>query len=428
VSAPEQLGRLRRIRRIGAGGFATVWLYRDDELDSDVAVKCLADNWAGDPGIRERFLAESRLLRRARSAHVVHVHDVGVTDGDTPYFVMSYADAGSVADLVRPGVGVGPDELVDVVTQAAEGLAALHAVGIVHRDIKPANLLLASDTAGGRRLMVADLGVAKAITPDSAVTRSVGTPSFMAPEQMDDSADIDARADVYALGAVAWALLTGQTPPARRFPGERPAPVTSLRAVPPAVDEVVTRAMEPDPGQRWPDVRSFARALADACRGVTPPPAPVAPPAAAHPLSTPQSAPPAPGSRRRVPIAVLATVAALAVALAAALGFLLLRGGGSSDDYKDAFEEAGVDYVTALQEDRCDDAAAYNSGFAGSGDTCPQKNLHVRLAQCLDVDGPIRVDMIGEDRARVVFVKQGYVEMIRGQNTLFRAGFMVASC
>jgi hypothetical protein len=129
-----------------------------------------------------------------------------------------------------------------------------------------------------------------------------------------------------------------------------------------------------------------------------------------------------------VPIAVLATVAALAVALAAALGFLLLRGGGSSDDYKDAFEEAGVDYVTALQEGRCGDAAAYNSGFAGSGDTCPQKNLHVRLAQCLDVDGPIRVDMIGEDRARVVFVKQGYVEMIRGQNTLFRAGFMVASC
>ncbi|MFC4783584.1 protein kinase domain-containing protein [Nocardioides sp. MAHUQ-72] len=99
MSAPEQLGRLRRIRRIGAGGFATVWLYRDDELDSDVAVKCLADNWAGDPEIRERFLAESRLLRRARSPHVVHVHDVGVTDGDTPYFVMSYADDGSVADL-----------------------------------------------------------------------------------------------------------------------------------------------------------------------------------------------------------------------------------------------------------------------------------------------------------------------------------------
>jgi hypothetical protein len=419
VSAPEQLGRLRRIRRIGAGGFATVWLYRDDELDSDVAVKCLADNWAGDPGTRERFLAESRLLRRARSAHVVHVHDVGVTDGDTPYFVMSYADGGSVADLVRPGVGVGPDELVDVVTQAAEGLAALHAVGIVHRDIKPANLLLTSDSSGGRRLMVADLGVAKAITPDSGVTRSVGTPSYMAPEQMDDTAVIDARADVYALGAVAWALLTGQPPRARRSPGERPAPVSSLRVVPPAVDEVVARAMEPEPGHRWPDVRSFAGALADACRGVTPPPAPAAPTAPPPPERRP---------RRRAPAPALAIVAALAVVLAVALGIVLLRGGAAGgDDYKEAFEEAGIDYVTGLQR-RCEDTPNAAEAQKSHGACDVENNLHLRLAQCLDVDGPVRVEMIGENRARVVFVDQGYVEMIRGENTLFRPGFMVASC
>ncbi|MFC4783585.1 serine/threonine-protein kinase [Nocardioides sp. MAHUQ-72] len=319
-----------------------------------------------------------------------------------------------------------------MVTQAAEGLAALHAVGIVHRDIKPANLLLASDSSGARRLMVADLGVAKAITPDSGVTRSVGTPSYMAPEQMDDAAVIDARADVYALGAVAWALLTGQPPRARRFPGERPAPVTTLRAVPPAVDQVVIRAMEPDPDHRWPDVRSFARALTDACRGVAPPPAPAptTQPAAAPPASGAPAAPARDGGRHRPGTAVLASVAALAVVLAVALGVVLLRGGaGGSDDYKDAFKEAGLDYVSALQDRRCADAAPYDPDLTDPEDVCdPDKNSHLELAKCLDVDGPVRVDMIGENRARVVFVDQGYVEMIRGEDTLFRAGFMVGSC
>ena len=88
MSLPEQLGRLRRIRRLGAGGFATVWLYHDDELASDVAVKALADNWAQRYDIRERFLEEARILRRADSDHVVRVYDIGEEDG-TPYFVMS---------------------------------------------------------------------------------------------------------------------------------------------------------------------------------------------------------------------------------------------------------------------------------------------------------------------------------------------------
>lgn len=83
VSLPETLGRLRRIRRIGAGGFASVWLYRDDELDSFVAVKALADNWAQQLDVRERFLKEARLLRAADSAHVVQVHDLGETEDGT---------------------------------------------------------------------------------------------------------------------------------------------------------------------------------------------------------------------------------------------------------------------------------------------------------------------------------------------------------
>ncbi len=158
MPAPQTLGRLRRIRRLGSGGFATVWLYRDEQLDSLVAVKVLADIWSERADIRERFVEEARILRRADSDHVVRVHDIGETDDGIPYFVMTYADQGTVMDLINDGPLPHLDEAVDLVTQAAEGLAVLHAQGIIHRDIKPQNLLLRSDDQHGRRLLIADLG------------------------------------------------------------------------------------------------------------------------------------------------------------------------------------------------------------------------------------------------------------------------------
>ena len=181
MSLPARLGRLRQVERLGVGGFASVWLYHDDELDSDVAVKALADNWAQRLDIRDRFLQEARILRRADSDHVVRVYDVGEVDG-TPYFVMTYADLGTVADLLeRERSTAHCDRTLDLVTQAGAGLAVLHHQGSIHRDIKPANLLLRSDGDGGARLMVADLGVAKAILHASGLTHVVGTPAYMAP-------------------------------------------------------------------------------------------------------------------------------------------------------------------------------------------------------------------------------------------------------
>ena len=137
------------------GGFATVWLYHDDDLRSDVAVKALAENWAQRLDIRERFLEEARILRAADSDHVVRVYDIGEADG-TPYFVMTYADKGSLAKVVTPGQPVDPALVVDLVCQAGEGVAVLHAQGVIHRDIKPPNLLAAQPrgrrqpAAGGR--------------------------------------------------------------------------------------------------------------------------------------------------------------------------------------------------------------------------------------------------------------------------------------
>ena len=126
---PERLGRLQRVSRLGSGGFATVWLYRDETLDSLVAVKALAENWAQRADVSDRFLEEARVLRRADSDHVVRVYDIG-EDGDRPYFVMSYADKGTVGDLIARAP-LPAQEVADVVWQAAQGLDVLHRMGIV---------------------------------------------------------------------------------------------------------------------------------------------------------------------------------------------------------------------------------------------------------------------------------------------------------
>jgi serine/threonine protein kinase len=262
VSLPPRLGRLRQVERLGVGGFASVWLYRDDELQSDVAVKALADNWAQRLDIRDRFLQEARILRRADSDYVVRVYDVGEVEG-TPYFVMSYADRGTVANLLEREHSVSLDRTLDLVSQAGAGLAVLHAQGSIHRDIKPANLLLRSD-ASGQRLMVADLGVAKAMLHASGLTHVVGTPAYMAPEQATGGG-VDERADVYALAAVAYQLLTGEIAHSGTIAElaqlHSPPPPSHVADLPESVDEVVLRGLAPDRDDRWPTVRSFVNAF-----------------------------------------------------------------------------------------------------------------------------------------------------------------------
>lgn len=245
------------------GGFATVWRYHDAELRSDVAVKALADNWAQRLDVRERFLEEARILRQADSDHIVRVYDVGEADG-TPYFVMTYADLGSLADLLEREPRLDGATVLDLVTQAGAGLAVLHEQGVVHRDIKPQNLLLRSGGSAGPRLLVADLGVAKAMLHASGLTQVVGTPAYMAPEQAV-GVGVDTRADVHALGAVTYQLLTGRLARdgsvGELVHATLPPPPSSLADLPDAVDDVLLRALEPAPADRWPDVTSYVAAL-----------------------------------------------------------------------------------------------------------------------------------------------------------------------
>jgi serine/threonine protein kinase len=327
---PARLGRYAVRRRIGSGGFATVWLAYDEQLDSPVAIKVLAENWTEDSHVRQRFLEEGRYLRKVESPHVVTVYDAGSLDDDRPYLVMSYADQGTLADRLEVE-GLTVPQACEVVRQVGEGLAALHQRGVLHRDIKPANVLFRTvDASNGSadafqvRAMVADLGLGKALDVSSRLTMIAGTPSFVAPEQAQGE-HLDARADQFSLAALAYLLLTGRPPYAHSSlsAAASPAPPTPMstedRPFPPAVEDVVRRGLAADRQDRYPDVLAFVAALREALGegGVGALPQRWVPvdPELTQPGNKPSLVPeagdlpaPVPPKRRRWPAAVLGAV------------------------------------------------------------------------------------------------------------------------
>ncbi|WP_338087751.1 serine/threonine-protein kinase [Nocardioides lijunqiniae] len=345
MSIPSRIGRYAVTRRIGAGGFATVWLAYDEQLDSPVAVKVLADNWTEDHQVRQRFLEEGRYLRRVESPHVVTVYDAGELDDGRPYLVMTYADQGTLADRLEVD-GLTTRQAVEVVRQVAAGLQALHDRDILHRDVKPANVLFRTADRD-IRAMVGDLGLGKALDVSSRLTMVAGTPSYVAPEQAQAEAP-DARADQYSLGVLTYLLLAARPPyrhadlTAAATPGPPPSLSTEERPVPDAVEAVVARALSLDREDRFDTVTDFADALTAAYGdeagdprqlarpwlpldpeltqpGARPAPSPALPASSTRPGGPPA----APGRRRR--LVALGGAAALVVGATAGAGLGLLQ-------------------------------------------------------------------------------------------------------
>ncbi|MEV6282471.1 serine/threonine-protein kinase [Kribbella sp. NPDC051770] len=270
----DAIGRYRLQSKIGAGAFATVWRGYDDDLDVDVAVKVLADNWASRADVRERFLSEARLMRRIASDRVVRVFDLGALDDGRPYFVMDYVGGGTLADVLAAGP-LDPADALWWGADLAHAVAALHDEGVVHRDITPANLLLrpsgGNESGGGtHRIVLADLGLAKRAAEASGLTEAVGTPSYMAPEQGRGDGGFDERADVYAVGAVTYALLTGRAPfvassitdVVGRDPDQDPPSLQPLlHDAVGQVDELLSRALAYRVGDRWAQAHTLAERL-----------------------------------------------------------------------------------------------------------------------------------------------------------------------
>ncbi|MFJ3305313.1 serine/threonine-protein kinase [Streptomyces sp. NPDC086549] len=257
MQSPERIGRYRLERPLGSGAFGTVWLAHDDVLQAPVAVKVLADNWSHRLDIRDRFLSEARLLRKADSNRVVQVYDIGELPDGRPYFVMEYADAGTLADRLATGPLPVPEAL-RLTALAARSAAALHEAGIVHRDIKPSNILLRTAPGGVHRVLLADLGLAKSLAQASGLTLAAGSAGYQPPEQAQPGAGLDARADVYSLGAVGYELVTGTVPGA---PGRVVGPERLRPDLGDGVRRALMRALEPDRERRWPGAEVFAAEL-----------------------------------------------------------------------------------------------------------------------------------------------------------------------
>jgi tRNA A-37 threonylcarbamoyl transferase component Bud32 len=307
-------GRYELQDRLGHGGMATVYRARDAKLDREVAIKLLADNFAGDEELRKRFSREARLAARLDHPNVVQVFDVGEED-ERPFIVMEHVEGGTVGDrLKRRGRSLATNEGVQLLCQLCDGLGHAHSKKLVHRDIKPQNLLIRESDGC---LKITDFGIARAAEETTRLThpgKVIGTDRYMAPEQLADGR-ITPAADVYACGVVADELLPQSRPPELR--------------------EIIERCLREDPGDRFSDARALGEALAavdgngsaGTVRRIRAGGAPtkVLPPTGGRTMSWPAPTRRLPLGRRRG--RALAAIAALAVA--AAIAVIALGSGGS---------------------------------------------------------------------------------------------------
>ncbi|MEX2550546.1 MAG: protein kinase [Nitriliruptoraceae bacterium] len=253
---------------IASGGAAIVWRAFDDNLSRTVAIKLLHPHHANDRTVVERFERESRAAAQLNHPNAVRIYDTGRED-DLVYLVMEHVDGPSLKDVLATAEQLDPVTVAALGEQVAAALGEAHQHGLVHRDVKPANILIAADGT----VKVTDFGIAKALSSTDATLTTpgtvVGTAAYVAPEQLED-AEVDPRADIYALGVVLHECLTGR--PA--FSGDTPTataamrlthdllPPRQLRAdVPRALDDVVVRATRRDRGDRYTDGGAMAAAL-----------------------------------------------------------------------------------------------------------------------------------------------------------------------
>ena len=246
--------RYRMIARIGRGGMGDVWRADDLVLGTPVALKLIHS--AGTEA-RRQIIHEVRLARQITHPAVCRVFDVGEDQGRV-FLSMELVEGEDLATLLKHAGRLPSEKVVDIARQLCEGLAAAHARGVLHRDLKPANVLVDNDG----RVRITDFGIA-VTQHDSRRPALVGTPAYMAPEQLKPGARLSECTDLYALGLILYELLTGEHP-FDRTPGARtvpPAPSTRVPSVDPALDRAIVQTLEPDPEDRPGSVAELAALL-----------------------------------------------------------------------------------------------------------------------------------------------------------------------
>jgi serine/threonine-protein kinase len=265
-------------RVLGAGGMGVVVAARHQTLGQKVALKFLLPKALESSGARDRFLREARAAAGIKSEHVARVLDVGTLETGAPFIVMEHLDGCDLRELLERDGPLAPELAVDYVLQASEALAEAHSLGIVHRDLKPANLFLARRAEGSPFVKVLDFGISKALTAesvsgDAALTRTdavLGSPAYMAPEQIRSAKSVDTRTDIWALGVILYELLA-DAPPfdadnlatlSAQICIDPPVPIQKRRSgIPSDLASVIDRCLAKEPSDRYRDLGELARAL-----------------------------------------------------------------------------------------------------------------------------------------------------------------------
>jgi predicted Ser/Thr protein kinase len=268
--------QLELLSLLGKGGMGAVYKARQPALDRVVALKILPSGVATGPGFAERFTREARALARLSHPNIVAVHEFGQADG-LHYFVMEFVDGVNLRQLERAG-RLSPREALQIIPQICDALQYAHDEGVVHRDIKPENVLV--DRKG--RVKIADFGLAKILgagRPDPHLTGEgevMGTPHYMAPEQVERPLQVDHRADIYSLGVVFYEMLTRELPLGKFAPPSRKVQV-DVR-----LDDVVLHALEKEPDRRYQHASEVKTDVEGIAQTPSPPRATASPPAVAR--------------------------------------------------------------------------------------------------------------------------------------------------
>lgn len=261
-------GQYRIIRQLGRGGMGRVYLARDLTLEREVAIKVIRTE-DHSREMYDRFRREAKMAAKLSHPNIVPLHAFGEVEG-MPYFVMGYVRGESLADRLRRDGKLPEQDTRRIFAEIADALDHAHRQGVVHRDIKPDNVLL-EDESG--RALLTDFGVAKALGATDTMTVSgsvVGTPHYMSPEQAAGHGGLDGRSDIYSLGVMAYAMLSGRLPFEGKTAAEilskhmtqQPVPLRTLAsAISDSTSQAVERCLAKGPADRWPDARSLRIAL-----------------------------------------------------------------------------------------------------------------------------------------------------------------------
>jgi len=269
-------GKYQVDKVLGEGGMGVVVAATDTQLERRVAIKFLLPEYAQHHEAGQRFMREARAAVKIQSEHIARVIDVNRMDNGSPYMVMEYLHGGDLSDVLQKRGPLPVEEATSFVLQACEAIAEAHSYGIVHRDLKPANLFLAQQPDGSSKIKVLDFGISKMTiqgSTDPSLTRTssmMGSPLYMSPEQMRSTRNVDARADIWALGVILYELLSA-TPPfngesiptlSAKILLEEPEPLRARRPdVPLELERVILRTLRKDPADRFPTISELALSL-----------------------------------------------------------------------------------------------------------------------------------------------------------------------